>query len=455
MTSTDLTATTDSVAEASTPDNKGATKPPRVGVFGWGIVAPKSPNIEAFAHNLAKSESWLTPFEGFGPSNFLVGEPEFRFEDYKRWIDDRFAPRHYQNLKEKMDSPSLYAIGAFIQALEQNPGLEKLMHELGGQAHVYIGTGLGSVETMYQSSVGLYLAQQRWNRFWGSRENNSALSAYLDGKLKGLEDVPLNPAEADGDLDLMELSLAWEAYWMERSPELREYLDEAAAIDSLTMGSSNVEQGKLNIIRERGKRHVRLQEKWGAPEPPWKVSANLIWNIHNTPASQVSILGKITGLAFAPVADPVARKFVDGLVARLNWTGQISFDFRRDAQGELHVIECNPRTTSGVHYFGPADGLDKAILEGRDARASSTAPMTLPLAMLAYGLPDAIRNRGFAQWRRDFAGMQDISVWPGDRGLLLSQLRALGEIAVRALRNGTGLLEASVRDIEWDGEPLA
>ncbi|MDA9525240.1 hypothetical protein XI06_34275 [Bradyrhizobium sp. CCBAU 11434] len=166
-------------------------------------------------------------------------------------------------------------------------------------------------------------------------------------------------------------------------------------------------------------------------------------------------VGQGAGVAFAAVADPVARQFVDGLVARLNWTGQISFDFRRDAQGELYVIECNPRTTSGVHYFGPADGLDKAILEGRDARASSTAPMMLPLAMLAYGLPDAIRNRGFAQWRRDFAGMQDISVWPGDRGLLLSQLRALGEIAVRALRNGTGLLEASVRDIEWDGEPLA
>jgi 3-oxoacyl-(acyl-carrier-protein) synthase len=68
------------------------------------------------------------------------------------------------------------------------------------------------------------------------------------------------------------------------------------------MDGTNVDQGKLNIIRERGKRHLRLQERWGAPEPPWKVSANLIWNIHNTPASQVSILGRITGLTFAPVA---------------------------------------------------------------------------------------------------------------------------------------------------------
>ena len=51
--------------------------------------------------------------------------------------------------------------------------------------------------------------------------------------------------------------------------------------------------------------------------------------------------------------------------------------------------------------------------------------------------------------------MQDISSWPGDRGLLLSQLRALAEIAVRAMRERTGLVDASVRDIEWDGEPLS
>ncbi|HEY1964445.1 MAG TPA: beta-ketoacyl synthase, partial [Acidobacteriaceae bacterium] len=204
MSSAELPTSTASAASAArtlpSADHDGRVKTPRIGVFGWGIVAPASPNIESFARNLAGSESWLTPFEGFGPSNFLVGQPEFRFEDYKAWIDERFAPRHYQNLKEKMDFPSLYAIGAFIQALGQNPGLEELMQELGSQAHVYVGTGLGSVETMYQSSVTLYLAQQRWNRFWGSRENNSALSAYMEGQLKGLEDVPLNPADAEGDL---------------------------------------------------------------------------------------------------------------------------------------------------------------------------------------------------------------------------------------------------------------
>ena len=93
-------------------------------MYGWGIVAPKSPNVEAFRRNLASAETWLTPFNGFGPDSFLVGTPDFRFSDYEHWIRSRFAPRHYQKLKEKMGMPSLYAIGAFIQSLAQNPGIE-------------------------------------------------------------------------------------------------------------------------------------------------------------------------------------------------------------------------------------------------------------------------------------------------------------------------------------------
>ncbi|HKE24522.1 MAG TPA: beta-ketoacyl synthase N-terminal-like domain-containing protein [Bryobacteraceae bacterium] len=226
----------------------------RVGVFGWGVVAPKSPNIEAFRRNLECSESWLAPFNGFGPDNFLVGVPEFRFEDYQPWIDSRFAPRHYRNLKEKMDFPTLYALGAFLQALEQNSGLEEELRSLGPQAHVYIGTGLGSLSTIHDASIKLHEAQARWN-----------------------------------------------AFWQDRPAELEQYLEELAAIDGMGI-EGEIESAKLNVIREREKRRARLQEKWQAPEPPWNVSANVIWNIHNTPAAQVSILGHITGLAFAPVA---------------------------------------------------------------------------------------------------------------------------------------------------------
>jgi 3-oxoacyl-[acyl-carrier-protein] synthase II len=273
----------------------------RFGVFGWGVVAPKSPNIAAFTQNLTSADTWLAPFNGFGPDNFLVGRPEFQFEDYREWIDQRFAPRQYQTLKEKMDLPTLYAIGAFIQSLGQNPEIENELRALGSQAHIYLGTGLGSLSTMYDESVKLHNAQRCWDRFWSEPERNSKLCEHL-AKSAGAEDsdVPPHPdAVSAAGRDGAEQT--WRRYWMERSPELERYLAELARIDGLSI-EGEIGAGKLNLIREKEKRRAKLQEEWQTPEPPWKVSANLIWNIHNTPAAQVSILGKIKGLAFAPVA---------------------------------------------------------------------------------------------------------------------------------------------------------
>lgn len=271
----------------------------RFGVFGWGLVAPKSPNIAAFRKNLESSESWLCPFNGFGPDNFLVGEPEFCFNEYQDWIGQRFAPRHFQKLKEKMDHPALYAIGAFIQSLEQNPGIEAELQSLGSLAHVYVGTGLGALDTSYRESVRLFQAQRRWNRFWAHPDRNSSLKDYLAAD-DGQPGVPQKPEGAESEAR-DEAEAEWNRYWMERSPELAEYLEELARIDGLEIEGA-IESGKLHAIREKEKRHAKLQERWGAPEPPWNVSANVIWNIHNTPAAQISILGHIQGLSFAPVA---------------------------------------------------------------------------------------------------------------------------------------------------------
>ena len=246
-------------------------------MFGWGIVAPKSPNIAAFKKNLESAESWLSAFEGFGPNNFLVGVPEFQFSDYQNWIEERFAPRHFQKLKEKMDWPAQYAMGSFIQALGQNPGMERELQDLAQQAHVYVGTGVGSLDTISKASIRLVEAQRRWNAFWAKPENNSARRKA--------------GAEQDGN----------DEEWMARSPELAEYLAELAEIENLGI-EGKIEAGKLHAIREKEKRRTKLQEKWNAPEPPWAVSADVIWNIHNTPAAQISILGKIKGLTFAPVA---------------------------------------------------------------------------------------------------------------------------------------------------------
>jgi len=270
----------------------------RVGVFGWGVVAPRSPNIEAFARNLESSESWLGPFDGFGPNNFLVGTPEFSFDDYHDWIAARFPPNRFRQLSEKMDFPTLYAVGAFIQSLAQNPGIEEELTRLGTSTHVYVGTGLGNVQTIADNALALDRAQRRWDRFWAER--NPEMREHLAGDGQETEGVPVRPDTLPPE-ERDEADRAWWHHWAGRSPDLHAYLRELAEIEGLTV-QGEVESGKMSLLKEKQRRFGQLQKRWGAPQPPWlSVSANLVWNISNTPAAQISMLGKITGLSFAPV----------------------------------------------------------------------------------------------------------------------------------------------------------
>jgi 3-oxoacyl-(acyl-carrier-protein) synthase len=271
----------------------------RTAIFGWGLVAPRSANIDEFAENLDRAESWLSPFNGFGPDNFLVGTPKFDFADYLPWIEQRFPPSRFRQLTDKMDPTSLYAVASFIQALGQNPGIEGALSELGDQAHIYVGNALGAYPTVYRTSVDYYRAQRRWNRFWSAPERNSALRAHLENPTS----TPIvDPAQV-GDHDAREAAEdEWFAYWAERSDQLAVFLAELREIEGQRV-EGDVESGKLKVIRDKRRRLAQLQEKWASPEPPWnQVSANLLWNIPNTPASQISMLGKITGFAFAPIA---------------------------------------------------------------------------------------------------------------------------------------------------------
>jgi 3-oxoacyl-[acyl-carrier-protein] synthase II len=272
----------------------------RKAVLGWGVVAPRSANIEEFAANLETGDSWLSPFNGFGRDSFLVGQPKFDFRDYQSWIESRFPPSRFNQLRDKMDPTTLFAVGAFIQALGQNPGIEQELHALGAAAHVYAATALGAFPTLYKSSITYYRAQRRWNRFWADASRNAALREYEAGN------APRPPIEDPRDaLDVdqrEELEDAWFAYWAERSDQLQAFLLELSAAEGSQL-QGDVESGKLRMIRDKRRRLVQLQERWGTPQPPWnEVSANVLWNIANTPSAQISMMGKITGVVFAPVA---------------------------------------------------------------------------------------------------------------------------------------------------------
>jgi 3-oxoacyl-(acyl-carrier-protein) synthase len=277
------------------------SKRPRVGIFGWGLVAPKSPDINEFERNLERAGSWLSPFTGFGQSNFLVGNPEFDFDRYRPWFDDRFPPAKFSQLKDKMGPMVQYAIGAFIQSLGQNPGIESFLQELGTKAHVYVGTGLGDITVTEAETLQYERAQRRWNEFWAAPERCSPLRRHLEGESDPA--APPNPADfAIGTEEWIEAKRVWEKHWSERSDALAEYLAEARQIHGEPVPPSSG-SAKLSSIRQKLNRIRALNRKWGCPDEPWAaVSPNILWNIANIPAAQISMIGKIVGPAFAPVA---------------------------------------------------------------------------------------------------------------------------------------------------------
>jgi len=272
----------------------------RIGIFGWGVVAPKSPNVEAFERNLERADSWLTPFRGYGLSNFLVGYPDFDFETYHDWFDARFAPAKFGQLKDKMGPMVQYAIGAFIQSLGQNPGIEEYLQSLGMECHVYVGTGIGDITVTQEGVIAYDRAQRRWNEFWGAAERCAALRAHIDGDRDPA--APRNPEECViGSEEWIDAKHEWEAFWASKSDTLRAYLDEAAAIQGEPVPPSSG-SAKLSTIRQKLNRVRALNRKWGCPDEPWaSVSPNLLWNISNIPASQISMCGRIVGTAFAPI----------------------------------------------------------------------------------------------------------------------------------------------------------
>ncbi|MFQ5743951.1 MAG: beta-ketoacyl synthase N-terminal-like domain-containing protein [Acidobacteriota bacterium] len=281
----------------------------RVGIFGWGVIAPACPDIDTFAEKLQEDGSWLSAFDGFGPSTFLTGQPSFDFADYRPWIEARFAPTKFPQLQQKMGNTTLYAIGAFIQALGQNPGIEKTLQDLASKAHVLIGTGVGDLPTQYGCSLALYHAQRRWDRFWAAAERNRDRDQYEqadDDERQALAqqwEVPTDPRDLpDGAPQRDATEDAWFSFWMRRSEQLPEYLEAFEAIEAAGI-KGDINADKLRIIRRKRSAFTKLQKQWQCPTPPWmSVAPNLIWNIANTPAAQVSMLGKITGPACAPIA---------------------------------------------------------------------------------------------------------------------------------------------------------
>jgi hypothetical protein len=159
---------------------------------------------------------------------------------------------------------------------------------------------------------------------------------------------------------------------------------------------------------------------------------------------------------FEPYQSKVVESFVANFVRKMNFTGQISFDWIEGCDGSMTVLECNPRAISGLHLFAADDDVPSALTGQRDhcLAPSHQKPGMIAAIMLTEGLRTAMTNLSFNQWRRDYQRANDVISNAGDRKALLGAVMDLGSYSRIAMAQRCNLREASTRDIEWDGEEL-
>ncbi|MCL2450599.1 MAG: beta-ketoacyl synthase, partial [Polyangiaceae bacterium] len=280
-------------------------RPPagRVGVYGWGVVAPGARNVAALEELLRAGGSALrlSRRTELGMGLFAVGDPDFDFDDYTSWIAERRGDAYVARMRSKMGQNVQFAVGATIQALSCDARLETLVREADEACPVFIGSGVGDLAESYRASASLDRATRMWNRFWADPSRCAARRQFEAGEFPG--HPPADPASLPVDsFERADARVAWDAYWAERSEEQRAFLERFAEVERLQADDGDQENAHLNAIRKRIRAHRVLLDEVGCPPPPWTtVSANFIWNIQNAPAAQVTMLLDTHGAAWAPV----------------------------------------------------------------------------------------------------------------------------------------------------------
>jgi hypothetical protein len=114
-----------------------------------------------------------------------------------------------------------------------------------------------------------------------------------------------------------------------------------------------------------------------------------------------AIMSGTVAVAFERVtAHSAMTAWIDRFVAATQWSGFISFDFIVADSGEIHGIECNPRATSGVHFWRPED-IAEAILHPARFVGPGGAQVRVQPQMQLQQFYSCLTETQMALFRRD------------------------------------------------------
>jgi glutathione synthase/RimK-type ligase-like ATP-grasp enzyme len=160
-----------------------------------------------------------------------------------------------------------------------------------------------------------------------------------------------------------------------------------------------------------------------------------------------------TGIEFESIDARESLQMIEPIAQRLDYTGQISFDFIVTDDG-LSFVECNPRATDGLLLL-PEHELARGLLDADADTFLMPAghSVALDLAVLADGFSDRLRR--LPQTIRDLARVHDAGDgWHDPLPTLYSAL-AVAHFAGDSVAEHEKLFVAMAGDMNWDGEPIS
>jgi hypothetical protein len=166
--------------------------------------------------------------------------------------------------------------------------------------------------------------------------------------------------------------------------------------------------------------------------------------------------GGTVAVAFERVGHPAIESWIARAVEGLRWTGFLSFDLRVDADGQPYGIECNPRTTSGLHFLEPRD-VARAIIAPDTAPPVRFRPVTrlqqFWSCLTETQLSLFRRNGGFGRNLRNLLTTPDATWRARDPWPLLSMPYTAWPIMRMAAQRRVPFGEVATLDLGWfDGE---
>ncbi|MFS0553390.1 ATP-grasp domain-containing protein [Brevibacillus sp. 179-C9.3 HS] len=164
--------------------------------------------------------------------------------------------------------------------------------------------------------------------------------------------------------------------------------------------------------------------------------------------------GQGASIHFVYAAHPQVRDFVTRFVRRHQFSGQIAFDLIENERGELYVIECNPRLTSGVHLFTEQREAAAAYFSrlGNTVVPAGDQTCMLGMAMLTYGIAGLTNKDKAKRWASDLFSARDVLLTRDDPRPFFDQFWMLADLAWQSIRTRKSMIACSTSDIEWNGE---